>query len=413
MNKDKRVNLFDNLSFFYYVIFTSSIIPYLPEIIPGVPKTIAGFNFNGWAWILTLCYSFIVIIFNGKNITYYALPFLGWILYIVFYSIFFPSFLGIQLTLQYIAMFIVGMAASTFIYTKNKIKRLFYIFISIQIIISGIAYIFSISELLSAAFVMTLVFAGILLLSIYFVARNKMALGLYLIFLILIYFAITRMAIFLMLLIAPFHMAKYNFYKRIFTLTIMVFIGLIIFYSSSFQQKTFFSGKGEITDVALGNENFQSSGRVYLHELLYEEIDKNPMFGQGPRADLEKFKKNDLTIKEAHNDFISVRYNYGWVGLSLLLFGFFVQIIRLIKFKKFLVSKIELIMYYSSLTAFLAWAGFMYSDNILKYSTYFGNYHFCLIAILYSVHKHEIVSKTKKRIKHIHENDFSYHSIVQ
>jgi len=43
----------------------------------------------------------------------------------------------------------------------------------------------------------------------------------------------------------------------------------------------------------------------------------------------------------------------------------------------------------TSLTLFIPLLGFMYSDNILKYSLQFGNFHFALMGMAYALLKKE------------------------
>jgi hypothetical protein len=382
-----RLNIYDNTLLFYRILLLVFLIPILPNFFVKIPATFAGFNFNGWAWIIMLSYSLMIILIKPKQIKYYPTPFIGWILYLILYSIFDPTFLGIQLTLQYIAMFVTGMAASTYRYNSIILKKIFTWFVAILAIIILLSFLSPESYIISAAFVMSLTFGGILLSTVYFSTKKIFALIVYCAFIFIIFQASTRMALFLILLIAPVNFFPYNPYKRILIFIIFIIVGFVLFYSQSIQQKSFFTGKGEITDISLKNENFRTSGRTYLYDLLYEEMDQNPWIGQGPRADLEKFQKSGIELKEAHNDYISVRYNFGWIGLILLLSGFTLQIFQLFTKKKFFKTTYQRIIYFSVLTAFVAWAGFMYSDNILKYSTYFGNYHFCLIGILYSIYK--------------------------
>ena len=79
-------------------------------------------------------------------------------------------------------------------------------------------------------------------------------------------------------------------------------------------------------------------------------------------------------------------FNYGYVGLSLFLFGLTGTFISLYK-----VSRRYSESYYISfittsvLTLFISFLMFMYSDNILKYTIFFPNYFFALIGIVYSL----------------------------
>jgi O-antigen ligase len=119
--------------------------------------------------------------------------------------------------------------------------------------------------------------------------------------------------------------------------------------------------------------------------MLDEGISQNPYWGLGPRSDLTALRDAGLDITEVHNDYISVRYNYGWVGLALLLFAFIFQIIDLIRLNNKKWSPIVKLFSASALTLFIPFFGFMYTDNILKYTIFFSTIHFIFIGIIHSI----------------------------
>ena len=167
---------------------------------------------------------------------------------------------------------------------------------------------------------------------------------------------------------------------------------LLVFNSSGFQKKTFYTGTGTLKELTLNyydNENINSSGRLSWKLALQPGLEASPIWGNGPRADNEELRLiTGITAGEAHNDYMSVRYNYGYVGLGLLLAGFLFNFISL--------YRISLIAGENIL--FISFLMFMYSDNILKYTIYFPNYFFAMIGIIYSIKKDE---------------DYSSYSVVQ
>jgi hypothetical protein len=410
---ERSINILDHPLVFYSLLIITLFATFFPKIFIGIPETFAGFNFTGWAWIIMLAFSVIVIFARMKLIRYYPLPFIGWILYLVLYSMIRPSFFGIQLTLQYLAMFATGMAASTYIYTPEVLKRIFKVFI-FCIVSLLILYLF-IPELDESAAVLVIFFtyAGILLLSVYFIKKSYFALFIYILLVYVTYLAVTRMAILLLILAAPLHTYSYGLFKRIMIFICMTTLGILLFESTSIQRKSFLSGSGNLSEISFENTNFRTSGRSVFYDLLKEDVNKNPLFGQGPRADLTKFMKNELEITEAHNDFLSVRYNYGWVGLILLIQGFVSQIYFLFIKKRFMTTIYEKVLFNTSLTAFFAWGGFMATDNILKYSTFFGNFHFCMIAMIYSIYKRKIFARKPNASQPKSLSPFTFEEIKQ
>jgi O-antigen ligase len=208
------------------------------------------------------------------------------------------------------------------------------------------------------------------------------------------------MGILMMLAIAPLHFGFRNIFKRLI-FTILILVGsVVIFYSPQFQAKMFYSGSGTISDIFEyeTNPDFNTSGRNTWKILMEDGLKEQPLFGNGPRSDLELFKEEGVNIKEAHNDYLAVRYNYGWLGLILLLGGFLFQFIQLFSLKIYFVNAVHRIVFISALTLFIPFFGFMYSDNILKYSHSFGCFHFALIGIAFSL---------AKQIKNEHYRNYS------
>ena len=196
-----------------------------------------------------------------------------------------------------------------------------------------------------------------------------------------------RMGIAMMFAIAPLHFANRKIQTKVIMGIIVIIMSIAVFFSSGFQKKTFFSGSGEITDVIgyEANDNFDTSGRNTIHSYIINGIKDKPFFGHGPRADLQLLEKSGFLIKEVHNDYLSVQYNYGKVGLGILLFCFMLQFLHLFRRRNLNKTIIFRIAIFSSLTLFIPMLGFMYSDNVMKYAIYFGNYHFALMGISYAL----------------------------
>jgi O-antigen ligase len=134
-----------------------------------------------------------------------------------------------------------------------------------------------------------------------------------------------------------------------------------------------------------------NNGRTSWKKALDPGLIASPFLGNGPRADLMVLNTiSDGKMNEAHNDYLSVRYNYGYVGLTILLFGFIVTFIHLFRLSKSHYNDDYVWMLStSSLTLFLGFFLFMYSDNILKYTIFFPNLFFAMIGIIYSIKENE------------------------
>ena len=372
---------------FYKVILFATILPSL-NILPFVPVSVGGFNLSGWAWIICLVASLFVISKASKA----SFPFwiwIPWIVYMLFSLVFDFSFVGLQLTLQYIVPIIVGVAASSFSYTESTLRYLFkhlrnvLIFTSMMI---SIRYL-SGNTIIGADFVMFVVIMATLFLSIFFKLKKKIFLIYYGILCLFPLILVTRMGILMTLLIAPLHFALKNISARIVLVIFLILFGNLIFYSSAVQEKMFLSGSGTLEELINDNSKLNTSGRKNMASLMEYGLRDNPLWGNGPRADLLVFDKNDLGITEAHNDYLSIRYNYGLVGLIILLLSIFFQFFKVFVTGYKRLDSYTFIIRATILTLFIPLLGFMYSDNILKYSTIFGNYHFAMMGIFFSIIK--------------------------
>jgi len=234
------------------------------------------------------------------------------------------------------------------------------------------------------AIVMTCSLSATLLLGEYFTFRTRYSLLLFFLLALVPILAVTRMGVVAILLLLPLNFFKANISFRMASVIVIIFVGLFVFTLPDFQHKMFYSGKGSIKDISLENEDFSTTGRKTLYNLLEYGIEQNPVWGNGPRSELGIFIEAGLTIKESHNDYLAIRYEYGWIGLLLLLLGYAMQIISLLiklwKEKNIFTR----VMIQAALTLFIPFFAFMYTDNILKYTFFFGTLHFAIIAFTYA-----------------------------
>jgi O-antigen ligase len=282
---------------------------------------------------------------------------------------------------------VVGMAASTFTYsdeTMVQLRRWFgwYAGMVVGAMLLALANFGEFSK--GVGSVMTLVVLGALLLSDFWLYNNRRMLLYFSVMAAIPVIAIIRMGIAMMFVVAIFHFGNKSVVIRALIGGIICCVGIAVFYSPGFQRKTFYSGQGDLSGFSLKNEDLNTSGRARMWRLAERGMKDHPWLGEGSRADLKMLIRYRYKLKELHNDFIAVRYNSGWIGLGCLLFGFILQFLLLYRLKDRVEDAYTAMIYYAALTIFIAWVGFMYTDNALKYSPFFGNLHFCLIAIVYS-----------------------------
>ena len=398
------------IGYYKWIIFTA-LLPYADRFIPLFPDDIWGFNLSGFAWIIILIVSLVRISVHFHSITMPGWIWLPWILYISGQWLQDQSFLGLQSTLQYMVFPIVGMAASTYSYsdeTMLELKRWFSRYTIMILIGMGLALINFADFRKGVGSVMTLTVLGAILLSDYWLYNNRKMLLYYSLMAAIPIITVVRTGIAVMFAVAVLHFANKSITSRILIALLICCAGIGVFYSPSFQKKTFYSGQGDLSSFSFNNEDLNTSGRARMWSLAEKGMKDHPWVGAGSRADLKMLIKYEYKLKELHNDFIAVRYNSGWIGLGCLLFGFILQFFLLYRQRNKIEDAYTAVIYYAALTVFIVWAGFMYTDNALKYSSFFGNLHFCLIGIVYS----RLAEGWKEPIKTEEDESIDSYSII-
>lgn len=340
----------------------------------------------------------LVNLFRAKSIEFPLLFWLPWNLYIAVYLIIDFSFLGLQLTLQYTLPLLIGVVASGFTYEEENLAWLFKWFVRLSVAIYAMflfGYFFKGGYGPSSASTSMLFSILVSLLSgMFFITRDKRLLVYIGMVLLVSILQITRMGIAATIAVFIFHFANRSLRGKIIFGGFGFLVFILVFNSKSFQEKTFYKGEGSLSDLTVNyydNPDIRSSGRISLKKALEPGLKAGPIWGNGPRADnVYLIKITKMRVGEAHNDYLSVRFNYGYVGLSLLLLGFAGSFISLYNIsKKYMDNWHIWLISTSALTLYFTFLMFMYTDNILKYTIYFPNYFFAMIGILYSMRRDE------------------------
>lgn len=333
-------------------------------------------------------------LFFLKSITFPYSFWLPWMLYIVVYLVIDYSFLGLQLTLQYMLPILIGIVASGFLYSEDEIKWLFRWFLrlcSIIFLMVIYGYLFRAGYTPAAAATpMLLTVALSIFCGLYFTSGRLLYLIIAGIIFLVPVLSMARMGIAAMAAIFIFHIANRDIFRKVVFAIIGLLLFLIVFSTERFQEKTFYSGTGTMRELTINyydNQNIRTSGRRSWKNALEPGLEAAPIWGNGPRADnKELIEITGLKAGEAHNDYMSVRYNYGFVGLALLLAGFLFTFVSLIRISLIAGDQNYFwLITVSTMTLFISFLMFMYSDNILKYTIFFPNYFYLLIGIIYSL----------------------------
>lgn len=376
---------------FYFFLFFTALMTYLPFIFRFLPMQLLGFNWTGWAWIVMLAVT-LYLLATLRRITFPVWTWLPWAAYLMVYVVYDFSFLGLQLTLQYLLPILVGATASGLTYSPEKLKWMFKWFsrLCAGVIVLSFFYLSTRGFVpASAATPMMLSVAVSLVVGLYFLTREIR----YLIFFGLLFLEpvidVTRMAIASFLAIFVLHFANNRIGGKLIYGLVGLLLVVAVFNTQGFQEKTFGERKGKLSDLSVNyydNENINTNGRSSWRMALEPGLKARPTWGNGPRADNVKLKEiTGLDAGEAHDDYLAVRYNYGNAGLGLLLFGFCSSFLVLYRVMKQMPNVWGHLVATSALTLYFSFLMFMYSDNILKYTIYFPNLFFAMMGIVYSI----------------------------
>lgn len=372
----------------------TTALPFIPYVFPFFSGQLLGFNLTGWAWMIMLAVT-LIHLFSTSSTHFPLFAWLPWVAYLIIYIILDYSFIGLQLTLQYLLPLLIGVVASGFVYSAEKLRWLaswFKKLCSAVLLMFAYGYLFRGGYTSSsAATPMLLSIAASFLVGLYFITKKINYLLYFSIVFLAPFIDVTRMGIVAFIAVFIFHFANRKIVEKFMYGLIGVFIMILVFNSRGFQEKTFYGGKGKLNDLSFDyheNEVVNSNGRNSWKQVLEPGLKTKPVWGNGPRADnKELITVTGLKAGEAHDDYISVRYNYGYVGLYLLLLGFAITFISIFMSLRKETSIINWLIGTSTLTLFIVFLMFMYSDNILKYTIYFPNYFFALIGIFFSIFK--------------------------
>jgi hypothetical protein len=383
----------NNLYGFYKVLFVTAFLPYLNYLFPFLPLTVAGFNISGWSWmfmLLTALYYYFRYPSEKKFPLVFWVP---WVIYMLFYLLFDFSMLGLQLTAQYLLPIFIAYVASGFTYSKERLHWIFKRFMYLAVLIMGIffwGYLFrgkwvpneAQTPMLLGVF--SAVVAGI------FYQTGKLRFLLLFAFLFSVpVLGVTRMAIAMFIAIFVLHFSNKRFFSKLFAITSGALAVVAVFNSQSFQDKTFYEKKGSLSDVSMnyyeGGGIMNSSGRAIWYGAVEKGLRESPVYGNGPRSDIIVLKELTGTSSgETHNDYLSVRYNYGYIGLVLLLFGMVGTFFSTHSVYRKDKDSYRQLVASSAMVLFFGMSMLMYSDNVLKYTIFFPNPFFAMLGIVYA-----------------------------
>jgi len=379
------INEFRGMNLFIFLIIAMAMIPWIFG-----DNQIFGFNITGWSWVIPTVLAGMVCMANIRRITFPIRLWLPWIGLLCLYWFFGqdnPD--ALQSFLQMLSPITVGCAASTFrpgnlqletvIRWITRLAWIVWIILLIRVptILTGIlpGYGFMAAEMI-----------GVLLLGACYASFYACGSGRHLLYYLamvaITIISLTRGPIVSMISCLPLTLAPLKLQKRVIMCLVLIICGIILFSTERIQQRMFYTGSGEISDLRLDNPNFQTNARVAMWNILWTGVEKEPWFGNGWNSHRTALLSSRIPTYAPHNDWLKLLHDMGIVGASLYLITMLLQMFSLVRIARWS-SGAHQMLAYGAASAFIPYSLIMFTDNIILYVQFFGNLHFALIGIVY------------------------------
>lgn len=364
---------------------------------------VLGYNISGLAWVIPLAFAVIAILSRPTRIRY---PFALWIPWgaLLLINLVTTDFPALQRTAQLLCPIIVGMAVSTLHIHDLQLKKFIeftkHLCIAILMIVAFKTGILLTGQLPMAtglaAEVMTVMLFSTLYANSYILTNSKKDLLWWGILASVPVIAITRTAILATGLTFPLAFAPMRLWKRVILLVLICVIGIALFYSPRIQRKSFYSGKGELSDVF--GKNFSTNARKFMWERMRSEVEKEPWYGHGTGAG-ESFVRK-ITKKRSgypHNDWLLTQYDQGYIGMAIYALCLFLAATHAYKRAYRTKSKACRLLFLAGASSFVPYVILMYTDNIMVYASFFGNMQFTFLGVAYAAYGTELAEAARER----------------
>lgn len=349
-----------------------------------------GFSLKGYAWTILVVFAVLILLKTRQRITFPIYIWIPWLLLLTISMIMSEYPNALQRTIMMIMPILVGVTVSTLRPSEVLLEKFMevcrwsvWVLWGLSLVRTGTALTGVVPESTAlAAEAMT----GVLLAGVFAADAafgSKKSLIYWWIAAALPVFAMTRTAIVAAALTFPMTLAPLRMKKRVLSVAVIALIGLGLFFTERVQSKMFYSGRGELEDVRWDNPDFRTSGRSVTWRHMENAIQREPWFGYGANAqEMFLFKVYGKTA-QPHNDWLRLRFDYGWIGTGLFAVTLLTQFLHAWWFSRRR-SKMAKMMLMAGASGFLGFVMLMYTDNILLYGAFYANLQFTLLALGYA-----------------------------
>ena len=382
--EQKRVKI--KLPFLIWVVAVSTMV----ACIGG--ESFLGYNISGYAWAVPLSVSIMVFFSRGRRITLPFLIWVPWIIVVAGYLLFADAENAYQRSVMLLCPLLIGMTVSKFSIGEGELSsfRLLcrYMAISLYVIVLLKTGLLMTGALPRATALSAEVMTGALFCTLFatnYMFGQKRDIVWWGALAAIPAIAVTRMGMIATGLSLPLTFAPMKLMKRVVLFLLIIAAGYGLFQSERVQQKTFYSGSGTLQDVSRENPNFATSGRNFIWENMQVEIDKQPWFGHGANASGIFVKRMTRVLEHPHNDWLRLLFDYGYFGTVIFGITMALQVLHLLR-KGRQSSGEKRTLFYAAASSFIAFSLFMFTDNIILYAAFFGNFQFTLLGLAYAAY---------------------------
>jgi lipid-A-disaccharide synthase-like uncharacterized protein len=367
--------------------------------------TFLGYQFTGWAWVLISVASLFRLFSHSNRIRF---PFWIWLPWSAFVLI--RTFAGYeyawQSTCQILCPTLAGLAASTYSYSGDRllvvaktIRAAYYIcLIGIVLIVIP----FSLRDIDNSGWAtgaVSLLFFQAWFLAQYLLnGKKKRDLILYLSAVAVPVLGANRGPLIASVALVVFAVVPISVRRRVAIAATAIVLGILVLYAPKVQRKMFYSGHGTLADLRLDNPNLQTNGRAAMWKCLEEGSTEAPWLGHGGNADRTRLLQAGFSMYLPHNDWLRLRFDYGFIGLALYTATLLTQLLHARhKFQTTLPAGIKA-MVGAGLTCLVPYAVVMYTDNVLIYCQYFTVPMMLLMGAAYSARRSRdaVIRRTRR-----------------
>ena len=389
----------DRLPFFVKLVAVTTII----SCIGG--KGILGYRISGLGWLIPLLLALFLFVARRGKIQFPIRIWMPWILLVIIYQLL-SDMQSLQRSIMLICPFIVGMAVSKFTITEKMLEdftKLYkYMAISLFIVVifkSGIGLTGTLpmrtglaAEVMTGALLCTLLAGG-------YAYGRKNELLWWVALATIPVISVTRMGMIATSISLPMTLAPMNIIKRGLFVMVILFIAFNLFFTERIQEKMFYSGRGTFQDVRWDNPDFATSGRNVMWEKMQYEIKKQPWFGHGANESEYFVRKITGVLTHPHNDWLRLQFDYGYIGMAIFGLCLLMQLIHCLRYAMSSAGNTKLL-FHAGASSIVIFALIMFTDNIILYAAFFGNFQFTIIGIAYAAYAQAERIKVKEPRKY-------------